>query len=90
MPFHFQPYCANAKQLRQAEVILDVSTQLGWARTSLRGILHDSTNPLIIINITIIWRVFPLSQQYLLVAGCVLSLCQAIIWAWDKEMLWYY
>ena len=41
-PFLFQPYYANDNQLRQAEVILVVSTQFGKVGTSLPGSLNHS------------------------------------------------
>ena len=54
LPFSFQPYYANANQLKQAKVILVVSTQLGRERTPLRGSLNQTTYPFTITNFIII------------------------------------
>ena len=39
---------------------------------------------IIVIILIIIWRLPPLSQQLLLIAGCFFSLCQAFILVQDK------
>ena len=54
LPFSFQPYYANANQLKQAKVILVVSTQLGKERTPLAGSLNQTTYPFTIISFIVI------------------------------------
>lgn len=58
LPFSFQPYYANANQLKQAKVILVVSTQLDRERTPLPGSLNQATYPFIIFSFIIIIVLF--------------------------------
>ena len=54
LPFSFQPYYANANQLKHAKAILVVSPQLGRKGTPLPGNLIQTIHPFTIISFIII------------------------------------
>ena len=68
LPFPFQSYRVNANQLRQAEAVLVVSTQLGGARTPLPGSLKHYAYPVIII-VSCCYFEFPLLKAAMVFQG---------------------